>query len=138
MPTATYTDFASKKWSIGPSVLALRVTGGWTFGALVTQTWSFAGNENYNNINSMFVQPFVGYTTPKGWNYTTWTESTVSWNREQGDRNATQLYFTVAKVVTIGKQRIQFEAGPNYWIADTEVSPSGLGWRANFVLLFPK
>ena len=138
MPTASEIDIASKKWSLGPSILALRLKGGWTYGGLVTQTWSFAGNEEYKDINSMFVQPFIGYTNPAGWNYTVWTESTVSWNRESGDKNATQLYFTLAKVVRFGKQRVQLEAGPNYWIADTEVSPSGLGWRANFVLLFPK
>ncbi len=138
MPTATEPAFAGKKWSAGPSVLALRQAGGWTYGGLITQTWSFAGDEDSKDVNATFFQPFVGYTTPKGWNYTLWTESTISWTRDSGDRNATQLYFTVAKVVRIGNLPVQFEAGPNYWISDTEVSPSGWGWRANFVLLFPK
>ena len=138
MPTATEAPLGGKQWAVGPTALALKQDGGWTYGALVTQTWSVAGDDSRDKVNMLFLQPFVGYTTPKGWNYTTWTETSYSWDRRSGDRNATQLYATVAKVVKLGGQRVQFEAGPNYWISDTDASPSGWGWRANFVLLFPK
>jgi len=138
LPTATEAALGGKKWAIGPTVLALRQERGWTYGALVNQTWSVAGDESRDEVNRMFLQPFVGYTTPDGWNYTTWAETTIDWNRGSGNKNATQLYLTAAKVVNLGGQRVQFEAGPTYWAADTDASPSGWGWRANFVLLFPK
>ena len=138
LPTAAEPSLGGGKWGIGPTALALKQDGGWTYGALASQTWSIAGDVSREDVNRLFLQPFVGYTTPEGWNYTTWTETTYDWKRVSGDRNATQLYITAAKVVKIGKQRVQFEAGPNYWVADTDVSPKGWGWRANFVLLFPK
>jgi hypothetical protein len=34
----------SQKWSAGPSFLILVDPGDWTLGALVNNTWSFAGN----------------------------------------------------------------------------------------------
>jgi len=36
LPTATNDVFASKQWGAGPSVLALKQEGKWTYGALVT------------------------------------------------------------------------------------------------------
>jgi hypothetical protein len=138
LPTATEDALGGKQWAIGPTIVVLKQEKGWTYGGLVTQTWSVAGDDSRDKVNMLFLQPFVGYTTKEGWNYTAWTETSYSWDRQSGDRNATQLYFTAAKVVTIGKQRVQLEAGPNYWISDTDASPSGWGWRANFVLLFPK
>jgi hypothetical protein len=138
LPTASEPSLGGQKWGIGPTALVLKQEKGWTYGVLVSQTWSVAGDDGREDVNRLFLQPFGGYTTPKGWNFSLWTETTYDWDRGSGDENATQLYVTVAKVVKLGGQLVQFEAGPNYWVADTEVSPSGWGWRANFVLLFPK
>jgi hypothetical protein len=51
-PTATENALGAGKWGAGPTVLALRQEHGWTYGILANQIWSFAGQQDRQNINS--------------------------------------------------------------------------------------
>ena len=46
---------------------ALAMPGKWVIGTLVTQTWSYAGQQNRPNYSNFFVQPFVNYNLKDGW-----------------------------------------------------------------------
>ena len=43
IPTATDDLLGANQWGAGPTVVALKQTDGWTYGALANQLWSFAG-----------------------------------------------------------------------------------------------
>jgi hypothetical protein len=58
LPTATDDLLGGEKWGAGPTGVALKQTGPWTYGALFNHIWSFAGDSNRNDINSTFLQPF--------------------------------------------------------------------------------
>jgi len=61
MPTASDDRLGQGKWSLGPAVVALKESGAWSIGALVTQVWSFAGDSDRPDVNAFSLQPIVSY-----------------------------------------------------------------------------
>jgi len=64
---------------IGPTGVALRQDGPWTYGVLANQIWSYAGDGNRTSVNSTFVQPFVSYLFPTYTSISLNTESSYQW-----------------------------------------------------------
>ena len=60
-PTAGDDRLGSGKWSAGPAVVVLQQEGRWSLGALVTQSWSFAGDGDRARISQMQIQPILNY-----------------------------------------------------------------------------
>lgn len=69
IPTATDDLLGTEKFGVGPTVLALKQQGGWTYGALTNHIWSVAGDDNRASVSSTFVQPFLAYNTRDAWTY---------------------------------------------------------------------
>jgi hypothetical protein len=61
LKTATDDRLGSGKWAAGPAFVALEQSGQWSLGALVTQLWSFAGDDNRAAISQFQLQPIVSY-----------------------------------------------------------------------------
>ena len=51
-PAATDEKLGSEKWSVGPSAVALTVQGPWLYGALINNVWSFAGDNDRDDVNA--------------------------------------------------------------------------------------
>jgi hypothetical protein len=66
VPTATNDLIATKKFGVGPTAVILKQAKGFTFGALINQIWSVAGNKDRPAVNQMFFQPFVAYNWKSG------------------------------------------------------------------------
>jgi hypothetical protein len=64
LPSTTVTTLGTEKWSAGPTAVVLKQTGPWTVGALWNQVWSFSGNSARDDVNQMFLQPFLS-TRPR-------------------------------------------------------------------------
>ena len=135
LPTATDELLGAEKWGAGPSAVALKQQGPWTYGFLANHIWSFAGDSERKEVSSTFLQPFVGYTTADGWSFDLQTESTYDWENEQWN---IPLVFLVSKVTTIGGQLIQVQAGPRYYVDHFDGGPEGLAFRVAVTLLFPR
>lgn len=135
IPTATDDLLGGEKWGAGPTIVALKQDGPWTYGILANHIWSFAGNSDCSDVSSTFLQPFLSYTTPDAWTFALNTESTYDWKAEQW---SVPINFTVSKLVTIDKQPISFTAGLRYWAEAPENGPEGLGVRLAVTFLFPK
>jgi hypothetical protein len=132
-PTATTDYLGGGKWGAGPTVVALQQKNGFTYGILANQIWSFAGQQNRQNINSTFLQPFVNYTTKT---YTTFgmdAESTYDW---QAEHATVPMNFTVQQLIKIGKQPIAFQAGYRYYLEKPNGGPDW-GLRFTITFLFP-
>ncbi len=82
-PTGTNDFLGSEKWGAGPTGLVLKQTGGWTYGVLFNQIWSYAGNDHRNYVSSTFLQPFISYTTKTKTTFAINTESTYDWHNSQ-------------------------------------------------------
>lgn len=63
LPTASDEMLGTEKWGIGPTGVALKQAGPWTYGALVNHIESFAGYDDRADISATFIQPFLTYIT---------------------------------------------------------------------------
>lgn len=133
-PTATDDLLGSGKWGVGPTAVLLKQTGGWTYGILANQVWSYAGSDSRPDVNSMFLQPFLSYTTKTHTSITLNTESTYNWDAHQW---TVPLNFTVGQIFKIGHQPMQFTIGGRYYVEKPDGGPDW-GVRAVLTFLFPK
>jgi len=132
-PSATDPLLGSEKWGTGPTGLILKQTGGWTYGILANQIWSFAGDVERRSVNATFVQPFIAYTTKTKTTFSLNTESTYNWNDSQW---TVPLNLSVSQLLRIGKLPVSLAVGGRYYAEGPSGAPE---WGLRFVitLLFP-
>src|SRR5205823_8129645 len=136
-PTGTNVLLGTGTFSIGPTVVVLKQTGGWTMGALMNQLWSVIIEEHRSSLSQMFVQPFIAYTTKTHTTFTLSTESTANWNATSDDGKWTvPLIFQISQILKIGKQPISLQIGGKYY-ADTPRYGPNWGVRFALTLLYP-
>ncbi|HSG89228.1 MAG TPA: transporter [Pseudomonadales bacterium] len=135
LPTGTDDLLTADKWGAGPTAVALKQDGPWTYGALVNHVWSFAGDDDRRDVDQSFVQPFLSYTTPTAMTFTLNTESTYDW---KGEDWSVPVNVTVAQVLKFGDQLVSIGGGLRYWVQGPDSAPEGLGARLVFTLIFPK
>jgi len=135
LPIGTNDYLATKKFGVGPTAVALKQAGGITFGALINQIWSIAGNSDRPNVNQMFLQPFFTYNWKSGAGIGGAFEWTQNWKA-----GTTNLWFipTISGVTSLGKQKVQLAVGPRLNLAAPDGGKADWGWRAVLVFLFPK
>ena len=136
VPTASDEVLGSEKWGAGPTAVALKQSGPWTYGVLANHVWSFAGDDNRHDINTSFIQPFCAYIFQK-------TKTTLSLNTESSydwrENNwSVPLNLQVAQLFKLGNQPMQFSMGPRYWAESFDNGPEDWGFRAQLTFLFPK
>ena len=83
IPTASDDALGSEKWGIGPTGVALKQNGPWTYGGLVNHIESFAGEDDRADISATFIQPFISYITKTKTTFGLNIESTYDWEGEQ-------------------------------------------------------
>ncbi|MGX1307099.1 hypothetical protein AB7M35_001819 [Amorphus suaedae] len=135
LPTATDPLLGSERWGAGPTGVALKQTGPWTYGLLANHIWSFAGHDDRNPINATFLQPFLSYTTADAWTFSLNTETTYDWETEDW---SVPINAAVSKLVTIQGQPISLQAGLRYWAASGPAAAEGFGGKVGITFLFPK
>jgi hypothetical protein len=125
----------TEKWSVGPTAVVLKQTeGGWTYGALVNQLWSVAGDHNRGDVNAMFLQPFLSRSLGQGRTATVNFEATYDREGEQWTAPFNVMYSKVSK---IGGQMVSFAGGGRVYL---DAPDNGPDWGLRFVVtfLFPK
>jgi len=48
----------------------LAMPGNWVLGVLVQNVWSFAGDDDADDVNQLLLQPIINYNFNKGWYFT--------------------------------------------------------------------
>lgn len=134
-PSGSDDLLTADKWGVGPTGVVLKQTGPWTYGGLANHLWSFAGEDERDDINATFLQPFLTYTTKNAISLTLLTESTYNWDSEEW---SVPLIFVVNKVTKIGGQMFSYGGGVRYWADSPDNGPEGWGVRLVFTLMFPK
>ncbi len=135
LPTGSDETLGAEQWGIGPTVVALKQEGPWTYGALLNHIWSFAGDDDRADVSSTFMQPFLSHTTPQAVTFTLNAESTYDWEE---DELALPLNAVASKVLKLGGQLVSIGGGFRYWVEDSDASPEGLGFRLFVTLLYPR
>jgi hypothetical protein len=135
LPTGTNDFLTTKKFGVGPTAVALYQNNGYTFGGLINQIWSVAGDKDRGDVNSMFFQPFFNYNWKSGAGIGANFEITQNW-----ESNDTTVWFnpTISAVTSLGSQKTQFVIGPRFNLAAPSGTKADMGVRAVVVFLFPK
>ena len=135
LPTGSDDLLTADQWAAGPTGVALKQQGPWTYGVLANHLWSFAGDDDRADVSATFLQPFVTYTTPAAWSFSGTTESTYDW---EGSQWSVPLNLVVTKVTRIGGQLVSIGGGLRYWADGPESAPERFGARLVVALLFPR
>ena len=135
IPTATDDYLGTKKLGVGPTVIVLQQKNGWTYGLLMNQIWSVAGDAERADVNQMYLQPFLTYNWKSGAGLTVNSETTFNW-----EANSTNSYINILAggLTKMGNQLVQLQAGPRIQVAAPEGSKSPFGVRAAVIFVFPK
>lgn len=136
LPTGTDDLFRTKQFALGPTFVGLKQDkvgeGTLTYGILVNQLWKVAGSNepDVQNVNSLYLQPFIGYTLKTGSTFTLNAESTYNWSDSEW---SVPLNLMFSQLMAFGKQPIQLQFGGRYYV---ETVPNGPQWGIRFAITF--
>jgi hypothetical protein len=133
-PTGSEAVLTTDHWCAGPTAIAVRQMGPWTYGALVNHLWSFAGNADRAAVRTTFMQPFVNYVAPTHTTLALNTEASRDWT---ADTWSVPIHLIANQLLRIGPQPMSVFVGVRYWADSPAQGPDGFGWRAGTTLLFP-
>lgn len=130
LPTGT-DGIGANTWAFGPTIVALKQTGPWTYGFLVNQIWDTGGQAD---ISSMFIQPFLAKGLGKGRTLALNSESTYNWKTKKW---TTPINLAYSKVSRWGKQMVSNQVGAGWYLTSPK---GGADWQLRYTLtlLFPK
>jgi len=134
-PTASDDALGGGKWGAGPTALALKQSGGWTYGMLLNHVSSFAGAEDRSAFSNSFMQPFLSYITKTKTTVGVNTESAYDWENKQW---AVPVNLSLSQLLMMGGKPISLQGGLKYWAESPEYGPEGVGFRFAVTFLFPK
>jgi len=136
LPSTSEPTLGSGKWSAGPTAIILKQHGPWTYGALWNQAWSFSGDPSRQDVNQMFLQPFLAYQATHTVTLTVQSETTANW--EASDQKWTiPINVLIGKMATFGSFPASYQLGGGAYPIHPDVGPS---WkiRGAIVILLPK
>ena len=129
---------SAEKWAVGPSALALTMSGPWVAGLIVNNIWSVGGDENLGDVNSMLIQYFINYNFPSGWYLTSGPIITANWEADPGNKWIVTFGGGLGKVFRLGSRPLNANAQAFYNV--TAPDDLGADWQFRFQLqlLFPQ
>lgn len=135
LPAASDDYMGTGKWGLGPTVVVLKQSGPWTYGALWNHVWSVAGDSDRSDVNASFYQPFLTYITPKHTTFIVNSESTYNYETEEW---TVPINLMAGQMLKFGNQLVQIGVGVRYYVDSPASGPDGIGYRAWITLLYPK
>ncbi|MBN3521172.1 hypothetical protein JYB62_14270 [Algoriphagus lutimaris] len=128
----------SQKWSAGPSFVILVQPGDWTFGALVNNAWSFAGNEDRSDVNHMLFNAFIVLQLGNGWYVNSAPIITADWTAPSGQQWTVPVGGGGGKLVMIGgRLPLNLQSQIYYNVEHPDFGPDWQ-WRLQLQILLPK
>lgn len=137
IPTATDSLLGAGKWSAGPAAVVVLTSGPWVLGTRLNSLWSFAG-WGHQNVNELWIQPFVHYNFSQGWYLCTLPTYTANWEASHRDTWTVPVGGGLGKhlrVGALGSLDLQIQAFKN-----VERPVGAPDWQLLFQVqvLFPK
>ena len=82
--------------------MVLAQPGNWTFGALINNVWSFAGNSDSEDVNHMLVNLFIVRQLGNGWYVNSAPIITADWTADSENQWIVPLGAGGGKVLMLG------------------------------------
>ena len=136
--TASDDRLGQGAWGLGPTAVALRISGPWVYGGLVNNVWSVSEDSGRSDVNQFLFQPFVNYNFPQHpGRYLTFAPIiTADWEAE-GDKWVVPLGLGIGQVRRFGKQPVNLQASFYYNVEKPDFAPE-YQIRLQLQLMFPK
>jgi hypothetical protein len=140
LPTASNPEvLGSGRWGLGPSGVVFIQAGKWTMGGVVSNTWSFAGDDDRSDYNRFVAQWFLNYNFGGGWALGTAPIITGDWKADPDQRWTVPWGLQISKVTRLGAQPVNLLLG-YYW---NSKHPDGgadrqVRFQVNFMFPTPK
>ena len=132
-PSATRDFLGAQQFSMGPTGVALRQDGGWTYGILANHLFSIEGTRATPRVDATFLQPFLSYTTRTHTTFLVNTEATYDW---EASKWTIPINPAVSQLLRIGKQPVSLQLGPKLYV-EGPTGAADWGIRFAMVFLFP-
>ena len=119
-PTASKDQMGSGKYSAGPAGMLVAFTENYTFGTVVNQIWSYAGDGDRGAVNQAQFQFLYFKQMGNGWQLgdnPTWT---VKWKAGSGEKYNMPLGLGVFKTTRIGSRSWRFGITPRYFLKSSK------------------
>lgn len=123
LPTATADLLGTGKWSAGPAAAGIYSRGPWVVGAIAQNFWSFAGDDDRSDVNTMTLRPIVNYNLPHGWYLTSSPSIAANWEADADERWLVPVGGGVGKVYSIGRQRMSTTLESYYHAVSPSIGP---------------
>jgi hypothetical protein len=123
--------FTTDEWGLGPTVVAIKQVGPWSYGALFNHQWDVSGDVDQSVT---FLQPFLAKGLGQGVTATANFESTYDWVADQW---TIPLNLQVSKVTKLGSQRASVFGGARVYLDAPDGGPDW-GLRMGLTLIYPK
>lgn len=137
--TATDDRLGQGAWGLGPTAVALKMSGSWVYGALINNVWSVSEEDGRPGVNQMLIQPFINYNFPDApGRYLSFSPIvTADWKADSGQRWTIPLGLSIGQILKIGGQPLNLQAGAYYNVQHPD---DGARWQIRFLVafLFPK
>ena len=131
-------DRGTQKWSAGPSFVILVQPGEWTFGAIINNAWSFAGNSERDKVNHMLLNLFIVRQLGNGWYVNSAPIITADWTADKGDKWIVPIGGGGGKLVFLGgKLPLNIQTQFYYNVIRPDFGPEWQ-WRFQLQILLPK
>ena len=136
LPSTSEPTLGTGKWSAGPTVVVLKQSGPWTYGALWNQIWSFSGDTTRSDVNQMFFQPFLAYQATRTITITGQSETTANWDVDD-NRWTVPINVLVSKLSSFGMFPASYSVGFGAYAVHPQTGPS---WkiRGAITILLPR
>jgi hypothetical protein len=133
LPTATEDRYASDKFSLGASVVALSMPGNWVYGFLLQNVWSVAGDDDAPDVNKFLGQYFVNYNMKNGWYLSSTPVITANWEADSGNQWTVPLGGGVGRLVKHGELPVDYKLVAYKNIEKPQFAPD---WNVQFTVKF--
>ena len=136
LDTATEDSLGAGKWGLGPAAVALKQEGAWTVGGLTYYLREVDGDDDREDVEQAFLQPFVSYQMANG--KTSFTlQSEITRDLEKEETGAFAL-FQVNQLFSVGSQILQGRIGVRHWYERAEFGPDSTELNLRLTFLFPQ
>ena len=140
IPTTTNPALGSGKWSAGPTVVILKLSGPWTYGILANQLWSYADTSDVerSDVNQAYFQPFLVHTSKKAVSLGINSETIANWEADSGQTWTVPVNIFASKVTKLGPFPFSIQGGVGYYFESPDIGPSGWQLRMAFSVILPE
>jgi hypothetical protein len=136
-PTATEHELGTGKWSAGPALGLVYMSGPWVNGILASHLWSFAGESDRDDVSQSTFEPVISYNFDNGWYVDFDSTITADWNAPSDKRWTVPVGLDAGRAFQIGKRSVSVQFGTYYNVERAEGAGKWLV-RLQVSLIFPK